>query len=211
MGIRKSLALTSLLAFFLAGSLSASAKTKKKMILPDDVLEARSVLVVIDPDAGIDVDAPNANRRAQQDVETALISWGRFILAPDVSTADLVISVRRGSGKIAQPTIGGMPNNNRPVIFNPSDSGAEIGGHRGTPVQPGDPTATQSPNPTPQVEVGSSQDMFEVYRGQRDDVLNTSPVWRYNAKDALRSPDVPAVEQFRKLIIEAEKQRAAKP
>jgi hypothetical protein len=33
--------------------LVAAGKDKKKMILPKDVLEAKTVLVVIDPDAGI--------------------------------------------------------------------------------------------------------------------------------------------------------------
>ena len=36
-------------------------------------------------------------------------------------------------------------------------------------------------------------------------------VWPFrSAKDALRSPTVPAVDEFRKLITEAEKQQAAK-
>ncbi len=34
------------------------------------------------------------------------------------------------------------------------------------------------------------------------------PVWRYTAKDALESPGVPAVEVFRKLIADSEKQLA---
>ena len=191
--------------------LSAFAKDKKKVQLPADVLDARTVLVVIDPDAGVDMDAPNANRAALQDVERALMNWGRFAMAVDVSTADLVISVRKGNGKIAQPTIGGVPSNNRPVIFEPSDSGVRVGGHSGTPPQAGDPTNAQIPNPHQQVEVGSAQDMFAVYRGKRDDPLGDPAVWRYNTKDALRSPDVPAVDAFRKLILEAEKQRDAKP
>jgi hypothetical protein len=53
--------------------------------------------------------------------------------------------------------------------------------------------------------------MFAVFRGKRDDALHSSPVWRYIAKDALRSPSVPAVDAFRKLIAEAEKQKAATP
>jgi len=191
--------------------LSASGKDKKKILLPNDILEARTVLVVIDPDAGVDIEAPNANRAALQDVERALMDWGRFSMAVDVSTADLVVSVRKGNGKIAQPTIGGVPSNNRPVIFDPSDSGVRMGGHSGTPPQSGDPTNSQSPNPHQQVEVGPAQDMFVVYRGKRDNALDAPSVWRYNAKDALRSPDVPAVDAFRKLILAAEKQRDAKP
>jgi hypothetical protein len=204
---RKTVALTLLLLCVLA----AAGKDKKKILLPDDVLEAKTVLVVIDPAAGVAIDAPMANRTAQQDVEKALMNWGRFTMAPDISTADLVISIRKGSGKIAQPTVGGVPINNRPVILQPSDSGIGIGGHKGNPPMAGDPTNSQPQSPSSQVEVGESQDTFMVYRGKRDDALDYPSVWRYSAKNALRSPGVPAVDEFRKLIVEAEKQRAANP
>jgi hypothetical protein len=189
----------------------AAAKNKNKIILPVDVLQAQTVLVVIDPDAGMAIDAPNANRVARDDVERALMSWGRYRLAMTVSDADLVISVRKGSGKIAQPTIGGIPNNDRPVIFQPSPSDPRAGGQRGTPPPLSDPTGSQSQGPHPQIETGPSQDMFMVYRGQRNDALDYPPVWRYMAKDGLRSPGVPAVEEFRKTIVEAEKQQANNP
>lgn len=198
-------------SLFLVCCLVAAGKDKKKVLLPTDVLEARTVLVVIDPEAGVAIDAPSANRTAQEDVEKALMNWGRFTLAPDVSTADLVISVRKGNGKVAEPTIGGVPINNRPVILEPTDSGVGIGGHRGNPPQVGDPTNSQPQSPRPQVEVGQAQDMFVVYRGKRDNALDYPAVWRYSAKDALRSPGVPAVDVFRKLIAEAEKQQAATP
>jgi hypothetical protein len=199
------------LSLLLTCCLFAAGKDKKKVILPKDVLDAGTVLVVVDPDAGIAVEAPNANRTAQQDVEKALMNWGRFTLASDVSTADLIISVRKGNGKVAQPTIGGVPANNRPVIFEPSDSGGTFGGHRGNPTQAGDPTGAQPQNPHPQVEIAPVQDMFAVYRGRRDNALDAPAVWRYNAKDALRSPDVPAVDVFRNLIKEAEKQQSSTP
>jgi len=77
---------------------------------------------------------------AQQDVEKALMNWGRFSLATDVSTADLVICVRKGNGKAVQPTIGAVPANNRPIVFDPTDSGGTFGGHRGNPPQADDPT-----------------------------------------------------------------------
>lgn len=191
--------------------LVAAGKNKKKTLLPFDVLEARTVLVVIDPDAGVAIDAPYANRTAQEDVEKALMNWGRFTVALDISTADLVISVRKGNGKIAQPTIGGTPVNNRPVILDPTDSGIGMGGHTGRPPQQGDPTGAQPQSPHAQVETGQAEDTFIVYRGKRDDALDSAPVWRYSAKDALRSPGVPAVDEFRKLIVEAEKQQAAQP
>jgi hypothetical protein len=41
--------------------------------------------------------------------------------------------------------------------------------------------------------------------------LDAAPAWRYLAKDALHSPDVPAVAEFRKIIAEAEKQQKKSP
>jgi hypothetical protein len=207
MRYQKSLSLSMLLVCCLV----AAGKDKKKVILPADVLQARSVLVVVDPDAGLAIDAPMANRTAQEDVEKALRNWGRFNMAPDASTADLIISIRKGNGKLAQPTVGGIPTNNRPIILEPTDSGIGMGGHTGNPSQIGDPTNSQPGIPHPQAEVGPAEDMFVVYRGKRDDALESPAVWRYSAKDALRSPGVPAVEAFRKLITEAEKQQAATP
>lgn len=190
---------------------AAAGKDKKKAVLPTDILEARSVLVVVDPDAGIALDAPYANRTAQEDVEKALMNWGRFVIVTDVSSADLVISIRKGNGKLAQPTVAGVPINNRPVIVEPTDGGIAGAGRRGNAPQLGDPTNAQPERPRPQVEVGETQDTFVVYRGKTDNALDRPAVWRYIAKDALRSPGVPAVEEFRKLIVESEKQRAATP
>jgi hypothetical protein len=198
-------------SFLLLGCLAAAGKSKNKVVIPTDVLEARTVLVLIDPDAGVAIDAPMANRAAQEDVEKALMNWGRFRMAMSLSDADLIVTVRKGNGKVAQPTVGGIPTNNRPVIFEPTDSGGRGGGHTGTSPIPGDPTTAQSGDPRPQVEVGQSQDTFTVYRGQRDNPLDYPAVWRYIAKDALRSPGVPAVDEFRKAIIEAEKQQGNKP
>jgi hypothetical protein len=198
-------------SLLLSGCMVSAGKDKNKAVLPVDVLQAQTVLVVVDPDAGTAIDAPMANRKAQEDVEKALMNWGRFRIALNVSDADLIITVRRGNGKMAQPTVGGIPTNNRPVIFEPTDSGGRGGVQTGTPPFPGDPTSAQPRSPYPQAEVGSTQDMFVVYRGRHDNPLDSPPVWRYTAKDALRSPSVPAVDEFRKTIIEAEKQQGNKP
>lgn len=195
----------------------ASAKDKKKALLPADVLNARTVLVMVDPTAGVDAADPNANREARVDVEQALDKWGRFRLVQDGYTADLVIMVRKGNGKMVQPTIGGTPINGIPPISvgsSPNSTGAS--GRLGNPGIGNNPSnaGNQSGTPHPQVEVGSSQDMFVVYRGNMDP--NSSPddtpaVWRYSAKNALAAPSVPAVEAFRKLVVESEKQLASQP
>jgi hypothetical protein len=186
----------------------AHAKDKKK-ILPAYVLQARTVLVVIDPETGISLANPNENQIAREDVERALVSWGRFTPVMDAQTADLVISIKCGHGRAVNPTIGGVPND-RPVLVQPNDSGIRIGAQHGNNTPVTDPGVESPPTPRPQTEIGPSDDMFSVYRGQVEYPLDSSPVWRYVAKDALRSPSVPAVEQFRKVIQETEKQLSQK-
>jgi hypothetical protein len=216
MPFRKLLALTPII---LCCAL-APAKDKKKAILPVDVLSARNVLVIVDPTAGVDAADPNANRLARVDVEQALDKWGRFTLVQEGTTADLIIMVRKGNGKVIQPTIGGTPVNGVPPVdagstTSPTQTSTRAGGHWGT--IPNDPSnaGTQPSTPRPQVEAGSSQDMFAVYRGNKDELdwnaLDAPAVWRYSGKNALASPSVPAVDVFRKLIAETEKQLASNP
>jgi len=184
----------------------APAKDKKET-LPAYVLEAKTVLVVIDPNAGISSSNPNENRTAQEDVEKALMNWGRFSPTLDASDADLVISVRRGPGKAVSNTIGGVPND-RPIIMEPTDSSIRIGVQQGTPAAV---TAdSPPPAPRPQTEIGLTEDTFIVYRGRVDYPLDNPPVWRYVAKDGLSSPSVPAVAQFQKVIEQTEKELAQK-
>jgi hypothetical protein len=214
---RRSFARPVLLASYLAGFILiasvpvASAKDKKKLVLPADILEARTVLVLVDPDAGLVPEAPNANPNARDDVEKALMKWGRFSLVQNGTEADLIITVRKGNGKIAQTTIGGVPVNDRPVILQPTDSGGRIGAQHGGISDDPSNNARRPLGPHPREEIGPTQDMFVVYRGDRDNPLDFASVWRSSAEDALRSPDVPAVAEFRKVIAEAEKQQAAKP
>jgi hypothetical protein len=159
-----------------------TAKDKKKVVLPTDVLEARTVLVVVDPHAGIALDAPNANREALENVENALTNWGRFRLVRSEYNADLVILVRKGNGKIAQQTIGGVPIDNRPVIVEPtSDASLQH------PPLPGE-TQPRNPDPHPQMEVGPSEDTFAVYRGKRENATDYPAVWRFGGKDGLGRP-----------------------
>jgi hypothetical protein len=199
---------------------SALASAKKKAVLPADVLRARTVLVVVDPTAGVDVRDPNANRDARAAVEKALDQWGRFTLVQEGSTADLVITVRKGNGKLIQSTIGGTPINGTPPVSGdststPTQSTTRAGVRWGT-GNPNDPSnaGTGPSTPAPQIEAGSPQDMFVVYRGSTDpnwSPLDSPPVWRYSGKDALASPSVAAVEVFRKLVAESEKELASHP
>lgn len=188
----------------------AIAGDKKIVLLPEYVLKARTVLVIIDPDAGISMTAPQENKTAQDDVEKALMKWGRFSPVLAGMPADLVITVRKGSGKLVQPTIGGEPTNDRPVIVQQTDNAIHIGGQVGRPPDP-QQGIPQDKKPHKQMEAAPPDDMFVVYEGSQGLHPDGPPVWHYYGKNALRSPDVPAVAEFRKLIEAALKQQKTKP
>jgi hypothetical protein len=81
-------------------------KDKNKSALPEDVLRAQTVRVVIDPDAGEPIDQPYTNATAREDVEKALKKWGRFrVSVLDGEQSDLIISVRSGNGRALRPTV----------------------------------------------------------------------------------------------------------
>ena len=188
-----------------------NAKSKKKQVLPDYVLKAQTVLVVIHPDAGEPLTNPTANRTAQDNVEKAMMKWGRFNLVMDAQTADLVVAVRKGHA--GGPTVSNSPADNRPVIYQPSGGDIRVAGQHGRPPDLTNPDLGGSADRGPHVnnEIGPSEDTFEVYRGGVEHPLDTSPVWRYMAKDALNEPRVTAVEEFQKMINDSEKQRQQKP
>lgn len=188
----------------------ADAKNKKKQVLPDIVLKAQTVLVVIHPEAGEPLTSPMANRTAQEDVEKAITKWGRFRLVMDGETADLVIAVRKGHA--SGPTIRNSPADDRSVIYQRTDGDARTAGQHGRPdlTDPGLGGATDR-EPHLSNEIGSSEDALEVYRGGVEYPMDAAPVWRYMAKDALSAPRVSAIEQFKKAIDESEKLSQVKP
>ena len=184
----------------------ADAKDKKKQTLPEYVLKATTVLVVVNPEAGEPLEQPMANATARENVEKALMEWGRFRLVMDGAESDLVIAVRTGSGKMVQPTIKGGPIDSRPGVGQATDSSIRIGAQQGTPPPLTDP-GMGGPQTGPRMgnQVGPSEDTFEVYRGGVQNPLDAPAVWRYIAKDCLREPKVTAVEEFRQAIADAEK------
>jgi hypothetical protein len=186
----------------------------KKAILPAYVLTARTVTVIIDPEAGMSVNDPRANEIARKDVETALLNWGRFDVRMDGQSTDLVIVIRKGHGRAVEPTISNPRQNNPAGSVDPYDNGIAIGAQHGAaPGSPIQSSSGQTPTPHPQIEGGSAQDTFAVYRGSGDinNPLDAPAAWRYSASDALESPSVPAVEKFRKAIADAEKAAAKTP
>jgi hypothetical protein len=187
--------------------LSGLSFAKDKAVLPADVLRAYTVLVVIEPDAGEPLTNPAANSNAREDVERAITKWRRFKLVMDAQTADLIIAVRKGTGRAVTPTLSGGRVDDRPIVLQPGQKGdIRIGGQRGRPPDLSQTTGQpQDTQPRVQTEVGPSEDMLVVYRGRIEYPLDSSPVWRYVSKDSLRPPAVRAVDEFRKALIEAEK------
>jgi len=192
----------------------AGAKDKKKSSLPEDILRATTVRVVVSPDAGEPVDHPMANATARDSVEKALMQWGRLQPVMDGQESDLIIAVRTGNGRMVQPTVKGGPIDQRPGVAQSTDGGIRIGAQQGQPPPLTDPGMGPQNGPLngPRIgnDVGASDDTFEVYRGHVQDPLDSAPVWRYIAKDCLREPGVAAVEEFRKAIAKAEQPQPPK-
>lgn len=195
-----------------ATALMPAAMAKDKgPLLPIYVLQARTVTVLIDTDAGMSLSDPNANQTAQKDVETALLKWGRFQTVLSPGEADIVIVLRKGTGKLADATVNDPRQNRRPGSVTSTDGAVAIGVQHGPPPQPGDaPGQPQMPGPElhPQAEVGAGDDSFVVYRGHTNEPANSVAAWRYVHKNALHSHDVPAVDEFRKALQAAERQAA---
>ena len=194
-------------AVLLVTACTAVAKEMKKPALPTFVLDAQTVFVLIDPDAGISVTDPQANRTAQDEVEKAFMRWGRLKPVMTMSQADLVVVIRTGSKQPVQPTVSGEPTNDRPLIVQGTDNSIRVGAQQGR-----NPDAAQNGGPLPQGlgmggEVASPEDTFFVYQGQTSAGLERAPVWRYVEKNALKAPEVRAVAEFKKAVDEAVKQQ----
>ena len=82
---------------------------------------------------------------------------------------------------------------------------------RGFEVRPQAGAKPESGGLHPRTEIGGSEDWFTVYEGGVSNPLDSSPAWRYVAKDGLRPHTVPAVAEFRKALAEAEKAAGKHP
>jgi hypothetical protein len=200
-----------LMAFVLCFTSSvAFGKKKEKAVFPEILVRAQTVFVMIQPDAGEPMNDPAANRKVREEVEKALMSWGRYRLVQEAYTADIVVAVKKGTEKAATPTISGGPVDKRPVTLETTDDQLRIGAAQGRPPGSGSDETSSDGRAHPSVEVGSSDDSFLVYLGGETFTPNSASIWSYRAKNALRPPDVAAVQQLRKAIADAEKAAAQK-
>ena len=108
----------------------------------------------------------------------------------------------RGRGPDPEPAAGQPSQNTQPSNAQKlpeSQSALQL------PPQQTDP---QNGGPQPKVGVGASEDSFVVYDGTAaGDPMSNAAIWRCVAKNGLKPPDVPAVEEFKKIFDETEKQQ----
>jgi hypothetical protein len=208
--IRKLFILVALVYFFLP--FATFSKKKDKFVLPEILLKAETAVVIIEPDAGEPMNDPTANRNAREEVEKALMKWGRCRLVQETSYADIVVAVKKGTEKAVTPTISGGPVDSRPGTVQSTDSQIRIGGKHGqSPNGSNDPDASPSNGRAQRrLEVAPSEDSFLVYLGGDTFKSNSAYIWSYRAKNALRPPSVTAVQEFRKAITDAEQAAAKK-
>jgi hypothetical protein len=196
------------LVVFLLMVTLAGAKNKAEKNVPDYIRQAKTVHVMVDPGAGIDLDDPRANQVAQKDVETALLNWGRFQPVIFTQGVDLIIVISKGHKQVADTTISDPRQNNRAGVIDSTANGVSVGVQHGNGA--GMPDASAHEPAHPQTEIGTTEDTFYVYKGDSDRPLDGPLGWSYVAKDGLRSHNVPAVEEFRKALAAADKAAAAK-
>ena len=204
-------ALALLTAFTL--SVSVSAKEKQKAPLPFTVLRARTIAVIVDPDAGRRITNPTENQTAQRDVEIALRNWGRFEITTSPLHADIIVVLRKGT-RAVEPTLPDPRQNGRIGSVEPIDDGIGIGAQRGSPTSPNQRPIQPYPQSTApsRAEITSTpDDSFVVYQGASDAPLDAPAIWRYTAPDALRPHSVPAVDAFRKAVAETERAASKNP
>ena len=186
-------------------------KDKKKSQISELILRAQSVHVVIDPYVGEPLDQPQSNAIARDNVEKELSEWGRYRVVMDGEPSDLIIAIHTGDNRMSRPTIRGGPVDQRAGVGQETPSTIRIGGQHGQPPysDPMDPTSPQNRGPARvSNEVGPRTDSFMVYEGRNwgGGSPDSPALWRYEAKDCLNpTPQIKAVEEFRKAIAEAEK------
>jgi hypothetical protein len=182
------------------------AKDKTKNILPAYVLQAKTVAIVIDPNAGISIDDPRANEVAQRDVEAAFLKWGRLNPVSDPKTADLIVMVRKGNGRLMEE---GLPDIRQNGGINPNNRGGSIGPPRGSQSDQSPDPGLGSSRQSSQPGMGDAADLFSVFKGGQN-TLYATPVWTYAGRDGLSPQNVPAVTAFKKAVAAAEKAEAEK-
>jgi len=151
--------LSALLACVLTLLPVAAVKDKNKTNLPDSILQAQTVRVLVSPDTGQPLNHPTANLAPRDAVENAIEAWGRFTIVHE-RDSDLVITVRASTGRLVSHTIESGPTDTREGV---QYGKVGVWATQGNGPAPSDPMAgPQHTAPHAGKQVGQMQDVFEV-------------------------------------------------
>jgi hypothetical protein len=174
---------TLLLALVLLPTLAfAQNQGKKKHSVPAIFNAARYVWVEsMDGDLSTPGLLP-ADRDAIVAVQNALRDWGRYVLTPDRSDAELIFVVRTGriaegkvGGSVGAPNSGPLGNPNPGQQQHPTGTGVMFGGEAGFP-----------------------DDLLKVVMTSREGP--GTQVWLRTEEGGLASPDVPLFKQLKNAV-----------
>jgi hypothetical protein len=175
-----------------------SAHAKSKQQVPDDVLKAHLIKIVVVSDFHEKLQDPKDEQQIRDAVEAAFVKWGRFSVVE--GKADLVIVAREGHVEPPKLTV---PSSNPKSPIAPNGN---------PPLDPNSPGLATNRVEAEQTirDIRAEEDSLEVYRGDVGEPLSIAPVWQYRARLGLKGPKVPAVEHFRKAIEKSEKAHSQK-
>jgi hypothetical protein len=182
--------------FFLLVLFVCQSAAKDKKHLPDELLTAKTFAIVVDVDSHEVATNPNIQETLQKELETAIVNWGRYRLAPR-ATADLLIVAHMGH--VNPPSVTSRPD--KPEWTNPNT---------GPGPYPGTPGMRNPGLGAPDRDAArlrSEEDSFEVYPAKTANLTEAARLWQYRAALALRGPKIAAIEKFRKAIDASEKQK----
>jgi hypothetical protein len=186
---------SSILVAIMFGSSLASAHglPKKNDEVPKIFLTAHYVYVEATDGDSLNPRARPENRKAIADLQYALQDWKRYIVTGNRREAELVFVVRKGSLASVQGRVEVQGGTN-----SPGDKG------------PSQPNARTGVNTDVDAQVGSPEDLLEVYIVNPDGSLQ-GPMWRHYLRDGLDPPEMPLFLQFKKAIDSASAPATAKP
>jgi hypothetical protein len=128
----------------------------------------------------------DADRRAIEDVQDALKSWGRYTLAVHPEQADLIVVVRKSRGSSADGQ-SGLPGPPRPN---------GVAGPTRVPGQPGDSDTMGAAQ-----QMSAEGDKLMVYA--MTDGKRKGPIWTRELQGGLDGPSVLLVQQLKSAVEKA--------
>lgn len=156
----------------------AEGKSKKPDKLPAVINLARFIYVEAVDGQQFDPRLLPEDREAIADVNAAFQDWNRYVLTTRREEADLIIVVRKG--RLAE-----------------GNAGVSVG--TGPRSGPGQTTGGPGHGVAYGGEVGTPDDLFEVFMSNSDDAQGTL-LWLHTRADGLNAPKVALFQEFKAAV-----------